>query len=340
VHTTRRVQTLNAVINDTILKPENKSDARKDNEAAISAFQAGLAPIRASAARPRGSVGGDAGADVSAPVQAVFDRMSALTTTEENAIETFVDGMVAEGMWADVFEFYAPCLNGTDFLTGFLTDTLLPSGLPPVHTAGQYLDFLNNAMHVLEGRNFETYSTQDIFFGAYVVMYDADGTGNSDVYGISNGGADTYMRWRGDDTNDFNEHIGQTSSANRSLANLRPTGDFVGLGRLVNGTYNLQPAGAVILAVQPFVAHPSGGPVQWHGNWNNGTPSAGNMANSRYSCMISMVAPEVVDIEKLRALVLQFLREVGVTGIPAPAAAMTTENGDILTTEAGDTLIT
>lgn len=255
---------------------------------------------------------------VSPEVQAVFDRMSALTQQEMNAIEGFVDGMVVEGLWADVFEFYAPCLNGTDFLTGFLTDTLQPSVLPPQHTPGEYLDFVNNGMHVLEGRNLDTYSVQDLFFGAYVVMYDPDGTGNSDVYGITNGGADTYMRWRGTDTDDFNEHVGQTSSANRSIAALRPTGDFIGLGRTGGTTYNLQPGGPAPIGIQAFNGHPTGGPVQWHGIWNNGTPAAGNMANSQYSCMMSMVAPIPADIGKVRNLVLVFLNAIGVSGVPIP----------------------
>ena len=264
------------------------------------------------------SDGGEPPPPVSPEVQLVFDRMSALSTTERNAIETFVDEMVFEGYWTDVFEFYAPCLNGVDFLTGFKVDTLTQSAQPGVHTPGQYIDFINNAQHLLEGRNLNAYSVQDLFMGCYVVMYEADTTGNSDLYGLEAGGLLTYLRWRGDDDNDFNEHMGNVATGARSPANQRPTGDFVGLGRVGNNTYNLQPLAVTNLAVQPFNNHPTGFPVQWHGHNVDGTPAGGNMTNSRYSCMLSMIALNPPDTEKLRALVLEFLINIGVTGVPVP----------------------
>ena len=255
---------------------------------------------------------------VSAEVQAVFDRMSALTGTERNAIEGFVNGMVTEGLWADVFEFYAPCLNNTDYLTGFLTDTLVESAAPPTHVAGEYIDFTNNTQHVLEGRNFETYSTPNIFFGCYNVFTAADTVNNSDLFGIENGGAQTYMRWRGNDDNNFNEYIGDITPGTRTDASQRPTGDFVGLGRSGTDMLNLQPGGLVDQGIQAFVVHPTGGPVQWHGIWTNGAPAGGNMANARYSCMMSMAAPAVSEAGKVRNLVLNFLIAIGVPGVPVP----------------------
>lgn len=255
---------------------------------------------------------------VSPEVQAVFNRMSALTPTEEAAIEAFVDGMVALGLWAGIFEFYAPCLNASDYLTGFKADTLLPSASPPVHTPGEYADFINNSQHFLEGRDFDAYSTQNIFMGCYNVFTAADTVQNSDMFGVENGGATTYFRWRGNDTNDFNELIGQTSAAGRSAANVRPEGDIVGQARSSGDTFNLQPGNVIDSTVQAFVAHPSGGPIQWHGHWTNGVPSAGNMANSRYSCMFSMATPSLANVSNTRALMLQFLIDIGVTGVPIP----------------------
>jgi len=256
--------------------------------------------------------------DNSDPVQDVLDRMSGLDQTEIDAITVFVNAMVAEGFWDNVFEFYAPCLNAVDYLTGFRTDTLVESApFTPTHTPKLGLDFSNNNQHVLEGRDFQTYSVRDIFLGAYLVMYEPDDTTNADVYGLQNGGAQTYLRWRGNDTNDFNEHVGQTSAANRSAANQRPTGDFIGLGRTgATGTYNLQPLGQTLVAAQPFVAHPSFDPIQWHGIFINGVPATGNMANSRYSCMISMITPDIADAGTLRDIILQFLRDIGVGGLP------------------------
>jgi len=260
----------------------------------------------------------NASSDVSPEVQLVFDRMSALTGTERNAIEGFVDGMVVEGFWGDVFEFYAPCLNGTDFLTGFKTDTLLNSAQPGTHTAGEYIDFTANAQHLLEGRNFETYSTTDIFIGCYNAFTAVDTGTNADLFGMTDGTRELLMRWRGGN-GDFNELIGQTNAGTRSVANVRPTGDFVGLGRFAtNQTVNLQPNAVTNLAVQTFISMPVGFPVQWHGQMQSGTPASGNVQNARYSCMISMTTPVIADLEKLRALVLEFLTDIGVSGVPVP----------------------
>jgi len=255
---------------------------------------------------------------ISAEVQLVFDRMVALTPVEQDAIEIFVDGMVSEGLWGNVFEFYAPCLNASSFLIGFKTDTLLQSASPPIHTAGQYLDFTTNAMHVLEGRNFDTYSTPDMFFGVYNVFTDADVNSNSDLFGLTDGSAEVLMRWRGNIQNDFNELVGNTITGGRSAANQRPTGDFVGLGRSDTTILNLQPGAVVDLATVAFVAMPSGFPMQWHGQMQSGTPAGGNVQNARYSCMMSMAAPSIADSGKVRNLVLGFLINIGVTGVPLP----------------------
>ena len=267
----------------------------------------------------QGQISTERGGEISEEVQLVYDRMSNLDAREMAAIRGFVDGMVLEGVWADVFEFYAPCLNGVDFLTGFKTDTLVQSASPPTHVDGQYIDFINNSMHVLEGRNFNTYSQPNMLIGAYVVMYDPDTVNNSDIYGVDDGiGGEVLMRWRGDDTSDFNEHMGNTAAGGRTTAFLRPTGDFVGLGRIGSDIYNLQPNGIFFSSEQPSVVMPTGFPLQWHGQMVSGTPSAGNMADSRYSCMISMASPPVSAQGKVRNLILNFLIGIGVTGVPIP----------------------
>ncbi len=265
-----------------------------------------------------GQISTSAESAVSPEVQLVFDRMSALDVREQGAIQGFVDGMVIEGIWENVFEFYAPCLNATDYLTGFKTDTLVLSPNPPIHTPGEYLDFPVNSMHVLEGRNFETYSQPNILLGCYNVFTEGDVGTNSDLFGIENNGAQTYLRWRGNTNNDFNEYIGDTVAGSRSLAFQRPTGDFVGLGRIGIDMYNLQPGGPFFISTEPFVEHPSGGPVQWHGIWTNGAPAGGNMQPARYSCMVTMSSPPTEDQGKVRNLVLNFLIAIGVTGVPLP----------------------
>lgn len=255
---------------------------------------------------------------VSPEVQAVFDRMSALTQTEMDAIESFVDGMVAGGFYAEMSEIYAPCLNATDFLTGFKFMSLLPSVTPPVHTPGEFVEFSNNNMHYLDSEDFDTFGTPEGFMGCYNVFTGADTTGNSDLFGLADASNECYYRWRGTDTTDFNAIYNVTTATPRSASNQRPDGDIVGQGLEGLDVFELQPGGIVVKSTRIPTAVPAGHPCQWHGQNLNGTPAAGNMANSRYSLMVhSNVLLSNIVQGSFRALSLQFLRDIGVTGIPA-----------------------
>ena len=256
------------------------------------------------------------GGGVSAEVQAVFNRMSALSGTEESAIEAYVDGLVADGIYSNITEIYAPCLNNTDFLTGFKFMTAIQGG-SPVHTAGEYVDFVNNSAHWLDGANYDSFATVEGFIAVYVVFTSADSSANSDLFGIATAGIECYMRWRGNDTNDFNAIFNVTSATPRTAANQRPTGDLVGMGLQGTDLFNLQPGGIVVKATRTPVANvPANNPLQWHGQNIDGTPTVGNVQNSRYSLMI--MGNQITDTNAIqsRARSLQFLRDIGVTGVP------------------------
>jgi len=243
--------------------------------------------------------------------------MSALTVTEEGSIETFVDGLVAAGLYNDITEIYAPCFNATDYLTGFKFMTLVNSEQVPVHTAGEYVEFQNNNQHLLDPQNMDTFSTLDGFMGCYNVFTDVDTTNNSDLFGVEDASQICYYRWRGDDTDDFNAQYNVTDLIPRTTSSVRPNIDFVGFGLGGTDQIELVVGGSVVRATRVRNATVPKVDCQWHGHNVNGVPAAGNMSNSRYSFMIHANGLwSDGDIVSLRALVLQFLRDIGVTGIP------------------------
>jgi len=254
----------------------------------------------------------------SVPVQAVIDRMSALSQTEIDAIEAYVDGLVADGAYSDITEIYAPCLTATDYHTGFKFMTLIDSAAPGVHTPGEFVDFQTGSQHMLDSAPFDTFATVQGFMGAYIVFTAADSASNSDLFGIATAGIECYMRWRGNDTNDFNSIYNVTSATPRSVSQVRPTGDLVGQGLEGTDVFELMPGGIINKSTRvPNANVPATHPCQWHGQNIDGTPAAGNLQNSRYSLMIhSNVIISTVVQGVVRARSLQFLRDIGVTGIP------------------------
>ena len=190
-------------------------------------------------------------------------------------------------------------------------------GGSPVHTAGEYVDFTTNNAHWLESANFDTFATVDGFIAAYIVFTVADSSANHDLFGVATAGNECYMRYRGNDTNDFNSIYNVTSATPRSAANQRPEGDLVGMGLDGVDLFNLQPGGIVVKATRVPNVVPTGNTMQWHGQNIDGVPSVGNMQNSRYSLMIMGNTISDTNAILARARVLQFLRDIGVTGVPA-----------------------
>ena len=255
-----------------------------------------------------------------AEVQAVFDRMSALSTTEEDAIRDYVNGLVSDGIYSNITEIYAPCFNATDYKTGFKSRTLIDSASAGVHTPGQYVDFDANSKHMLESVDFDSYAAVEGFIGAYLVFTAADAVTNSDLFGIATAGDECYMRWRGNDTNDFNAIYNVTSATPRTVANVRPTGDLIGFGLDGVDLFVLQPGGIVVKATRVQNAVPANFPLQWHGQNIDGTPSLGNVMNSRYSLMITGNGIVDTNAVQIRTRSLQFLDDIGVTGLPGEEA--------------------
>ena len=260
------------------------------------------------------------GARVFSPeVQAVLDRMSALTEIEIDAIEIYVDGLVTDNAYDKITEIYAPCLNATDFLTGFKFMTLQPSAIAPVHTPGEYVDFQNGNMHYLDSADFSSFATLEGFIAVYNVFTGADVTQNSDLFGVADaGGRECYYRWRGNDTNDSNVLYNVTGATPRHIGTVRPQGDLVGMGLEGTDVFELQPGGIIEKAARTTEGVPVGHPCQWHGQNLSGTPAAGNVQNSRYSLMIHANGPVLSTIVQgvVRNRSLQFLKDIGVTGVP------------------------
>ena len=256
----------------------------------------------------------------SVPVQAVFDRMSALSLQEEDAIRAMVDGLVSDGLYANVLEFYAPCLNATDFLTGFKVDTLIQSATPGTHVPGEGLDFLGGVQHVLEGRVFASFvnANGQGYSGGYSEFLAADGTGNSDFFGILQGANEVQFRWRGTDTTDYNHKYSNASLTPRVAANTRSNREVWTVGW--DGTDILVSVvgGNLVKATHTFQAVPTTHPMQWHGQNIDGTPAAGNVNNMRFSAMFHLDTVQTSQgVADLRARVLQFLRDIGVSNVPA-----------------------
>ena len=255
----------------------------------------------------------------SVPVQAVFDRMSALSLQEEDAIRAMVDGLVIDGLYSNVLEFYAPCLNATDFLTGFKVDTLIQSAAPGTHVPGEGLDFLNNNQHVLEGRAWASFVPVNgqMYSGAYSEFLQADVIGNSDYGGVANGTDEASFRWRGNDTNDYNHKYHVVGNTPRVAIATRAdrevwTCGFDGTDVLVSVL-----GGNLAKATVAFQAVPAVHEWQWHGKMIDGVPSVGNVTNMRFSVMFHLDTVQTSQgVADLRARVLQFLRDIGVSNVP------------------------
>ena len=249
------------------------------------------------------------------PADAVLARFGALDGTETAAITAFVNGLDADGIWDDIFEVYAPCLNATDFLIGMKTDTLIQTG--GTHQPGQGIEFTTNNQYLLEGRDFDTFAQANMFFGCYSVATIADTTTNRDYFGVATAAVECYLRWRGTDTNDVNSVYFVTGSTPRTVPAGAPDSDFIGCGLDGATVRELHNGGVVLSAARTFEGIPASNPMQWFGQNIDGVPSVGNKRLSRYSIMAHLADPSDARIQTLRSRSLQFLRDLGVAGVPA-----------------------
>ena len=291
---------------------------REATRARIADFQSNLKPIIESKRTRKAGSPPPVAPLFSPEVQAVLDRMVALSQTEIDAIQVFVDGLVTDGNYAGITEIYAPCLNASDYHTGFKFMTLLDSAVVPVHVPGQFVDFQNGNMHMLDSANFDSFANIEGFIGVYQVFTNPDVTQNSDLFGLADaGGRECYYRWRGNDTNDANVIYCVTGATPRHVGTVRPQGDLVGMGLEGTDVFELQPGGIIEKSARTPEGVPTTHPCQWHGQNLSGAPAAGNVQNGRYSYMMhsNLLASTVVQ-GSIRTRVLQFLKDIGVTGVP------------------------
>lgn len=253
---------------------------------------------------------------VSPEVQAVYDRMSNLSDQEEFAIERFVDGLVTANAYAAINEIYAPCLNGTDYLTGFKLMTLVESPAAPTHTPGQFVNLADSTEYLIDPVNYDTFATVEGWSAVYNVFASPDTAAEADLFGFILASAEVRYRWEGQGSNAV-EGIYNCSLSSRP--GVRPTGDIVGVGLIGNEVFILQPGGLVTKGTETPLGIPAPVPFQWHGQSAAGVPGALRMANSNYSLMIhsNVLNPTVLQ-GSVRSLCLQFLRDIGVSGTPAP----------------------
>ena len=256
---------------------------------------------------------------ISAPVQAVFARMSALSQQEKNAIEAMVNGLVTDGLYSDVLEFYAPCLNATDFLTGFKVDTFIESANAPTHVPGEGIDFLTGTNHLLEGRAYASFVAANGrgFSGGYSEFFDADIVGNSDFFGLLTGANEVQFRWRGTDTTDYNIKYNTTGLIPRIAASVKTSREVWISGWDGTDLFATVAGGVVEAVTQTFLGVPITHPMQWHGQNVDGTPASGNLQDMRFSVMFHVGGvPTTARLVAMRARVLQFLRDIGVSNVP------------------------
>jgi hypothetical protein len=172
------------------------------------------------------------GGGTSPEVQAVLDRMTAITAGETTAITAFVDGCVADGNWTLIDEFFCFALNGTDWLTGWRTHTASVVGGTIVRTAngaelagaGSNLEYIETNIDLATLTNFQQ---QDASSGLFIHACPDWGAGNFDFYGIDNNTAGSWKnRHRGSDTNDL--RIYPNTGTLTTVSNSLPPADLVG----------------------------------------------------------------------------------------------------------------
>jgi len=194
------------------------------------------------------------------------------------------------------------------------------------------LDFTLASQYVLEDRDYDTYADVESFAGAFVTFQAADGTGNSDYFGVTDATEEAYYRWRGTDTTDTNAIWNVTSATPRGSLSGKPDADFMGVG-LEGTTISELDGGSLVNSTRTAESVvPGPFPLQWFGRNVNGTPGVGNKIVCEYSCMLTMNGQTQAQITSTRIRVLQFLSDIGVTGLPSftpPTAPTITDGGTV-----------
>jgi hypothetical protein len=177
-------------------------------------------------AAPSNLVATEAGS-YSAEVQAVLDRMTALTQAEIDAIEVFVDGLVADGIWNSLDEFWCYALNQTDWLTGWKSHTATVTGSISHNKDGALCG--GSAEHIdttVDLGALTQYTLTDSEAGVYVHSMLDWGVGNHDFFGVEDGTTNrTRVRHRGNDSQDIRNSINTSvvMTNDRTITNTQRT---------------------------------------------------------------------------------------------------------------------
>ena len=262
------------------------------------------------------------GGTVSPEAQAVLDQMVALSPTEESAIINFVDSLVKDGVWDFVLDCWAPCLNASDFLTDFrnVGGVLTTIDANQTHIPGQGLEFTSFGAGVVTPGNLSSFMTANPSgAGAYLVFTLADVTGNSDYFGAVNFGIECYLRWRGLTNADMNIAWTHDGVSPRPFPPaVRPTGDVIQGGSGSGGTSAYFANGSTLQTniFRTFEGSFPTAAMQFNGRNNAGATQQARDSTHSFWFLMQGHDP-ATDCLTMRAAVLQFLRDIGVTGVPS-----------------------
>jgi len=251
---------------------------------------------------------------VTAEVQSVFDNLTSLTSAEQAAISVFVNGLVRDGLWDLMDEFYCPCLNATDYLKGFKGDVLTATG-SNTHTTGSWLT-VPSGSYLTEGRDFDSYNNGYGAVGGYFSYVGSEPTINWDFWGVNTTTEDNRARWKGSLGTPVQAPWYNSEATTAYEIFVAPTGDVYSIGRALYAEFFEMVAGGVISKTsRAMTGVPANLPFIWNGRNNNGTPAA-SAVDCRWSCMYQMSSIVSEQSVALRLRILTLLTALGVPGAP------------------------
>lgn len=271
-----------------------------------------------------GSLGHSSPPPLSPEVQAVFDRMGALSNNEARAIESMVDGMVADFTYQNVFEIWAPCLNSQDHLTGFKI-----FGASEINVIGSVTHFSGDGVRIgnatsgwLMNTSFNSIGLPDYDSSGAFFYYTNEGSynagANNDYCGLTAGvGEEAYIRNRDEGSSfDIDSSWNQTAATPRVATVGLLHEDLCGWGTETGAESLVMHPGGIIDSAARTFGTPNVAQFCWMGRNNGGTPEFSPVGMHRFFMFVDK--PTGGTILLIRSRVLQFLRDIGVKGVPAP----------------------
>lgn len=247
--------------------------------------------------------------------QAVLARMNGLNEAERSHITTYVNSLVAAGLWAKLVDFWALPLNPTDFLTSFKGAVTLVLFGTANQTPGFGLQLQPNA-YAQSVAAMDTFLTASgSAFGGYVKTFSQSDKDNITRYWGANDGVNrAQLWWNGsvEGTVDFRwgeaENIPLLLPSGRPLNDVIITGDDgagnrYGLGQ--DDVYYPQAHTLVALPAVPFATN---------GTNNDGSHQVGrNITDCCWFFLQGMIRTELTTF---RQLTNEFMDNLGVPDVP------------------------